>query len=63
MVLRALAVVVLFSVPVPPAKTPVNVRAECMKACAGAPKEASGAHLLECLHRCEAASSSDGGVP
>ena len=47
-----LALVVPAPVPVAP-KPPVDVRAECLKRCAGAPKDASGRQLLECLQRCE----------
>ena len=53
-----LALVVPAPVPVAP-KPPVDVRAECLKACAGAPKDATGAALLQCLRQCE---PSDAGV-
>lgn len=42
---------------VPPAVEPApkrDARAECLKRCAGAPKEATGARLLACLSACEA---------
>ena len=31
----------------------VDIQAVCMKTCAGAPKGATGAALLECLRSCE----------
>ena len=46
--------------PVPPV-SPADVRAECLKTCAGAPKGATGAVLLHCLQRCEP-SPADAGV-
>lgn len=54
MVLRALGVMVLMAVP-PAAEPPpkVDARAECLKRCAGAPKDATGARLLACLSTCE----------
>lgn len=36
-------------------------RAECLKQCAGAPKDATGQKLLACLAQCEA--PADAGVP
>jgi hypothetical protein len=58
MLLGALLLALLNPVPPP---VPVNVRTECLKTCAGAPKDAKGAALLQCLERC-APSSTDGGV-
>ena len=40
-------------VPAPAAAPSKDDRAVCLKACAGAPKEAKGAVLLECLRSCE----------
>ena len=57
MVLRALALVALVNVPLtgpkdaPPER--MDARAECLKACAGAPKTATGTMLLQCIKRCE----------
>ncbi len=53
---RALAILVLSAIPAAPVQpsTPANTRVECLKSCAGAPKEATGARLLECLNRCDA---------
>lgn len=60
MLLGALVLTLLTPVPAPPApKPPADVRAECLKACAGAPKDATGAALLQCLRQCE---PSDAGV-
>ncbi|MDP3153976.1 MAG: hypothetical protein Q8N23_14985 [Archangium sp.] len=44
-----------------PATSPADVRAECLKTCAGAPKGATGEVLLHCLQRCEPAAA-DAGV-
>jgi hypothetical protein len=48
-----------------PATTPPapkdSDRAECLKQCAGAPKDATGQKLLACLNRCEV--PTDAGVP
>ena len=61
MLLGALVLALLNPVPVSaPPKAPVDVRAECLKSCAGAPKDASGPVLLQCLQRCEP--STDAGV-
>lgn len=60
MLLGALVLALLNPVPAPPApKAPVDARAECLKTCAGAPKDATGKALLACLRRCEPA---DAGV-
>ena len=59
MLLGALLLTLLNPVPVV-SQTPVDVRAECLKRCAGAPKDATGRALLQCLERCEPAA--DGGV-
>ncbi len=51
--------------PVPPkapAPAPVDMRAECMKSCAGAPKDSTGQTLLACLQRCEPTAPADAGV-
>lgn len=58
LLLRALGLAVLLAMPAEaetPAPPPprVDARAECLKACAGAPKDATGQHLLACLNRCE----------
>lgn len=63
LLLRALGLAVLLAMPAeaetrPAAPPPrVDARAECLKACAGAPKDATGQHLLACLNRCEVKSS------
>lgn len=61
LLLRALGLAVLLAMPAEaetqptPAPPPrVDARAECLKACAGAPKDATGQHLLACLNRCDA---------
>lgn len=62
MMLGALLLALLNPVPVAPApRAPVDVRAECLKSCAGAPKDATGQVLLACLQRCEPAI--DAGTP
>jgi hypothetical protein len=53
MLLGALLVTLLSPVPNPPAKVPVDARAECLKRCAGVPKESTGKQLLQCLSACE----------
>jgi hypothetical protein len=54
MLLGALVLTLLSPVPVGPApKAPVDSRAACLKACAGAPKDATGQQLLQCLRSCE----------
>ena len=53
MLLGALLVSLLSPVPPPAPKTPVDARAECLKRCAGAPKESTGQQLLACLNACE----------
>jgi hypothetical protein len=55
MLLGALLVTLLAPVPNPAPKTPVDVRADCLKRCAGAPKESTGQQLLQCLSACEPA--------
>ena len=60
MLLGALVLALLNPVPVAP-QPPVDVRAECLKRCAGAPKGATGGVLLQCLQRCEP-SPADAGV-
>ena len=35
-------------------KPTVDPRAECLKSCAGAPKDATGKQLMDCLGRCDA---------
>ncbi|MFZ5439990.1 MAG: hypothetical protein ACOZQL_08265 [Myxococcota bacterium] len=68
MLLRALGVMALMAVPASagaPAPQPQprnDARAECLKMCAGAPKDADGRRLLACLTRCEPAFV-DGGTP
>jgi hypothetical protein len=42
-------------------KSSTDARASCLKACAGAPREADGKRLLSCLTQCDA--RSDGRVP
>jgi len=37
-----------------PATPPMDVRAECLKGCAGAPKTATGQKLLACIDQCAA---------
>jgi hypothetical protein len=54
------ALLLLASTPPAPAPTDTD-RAECLKYCAGAPKDATGQKLLACLNRCEA--PADAGVP
>lgn len=56
MVLRTLAVLALMNGPPsePPATPPMDVRAECLKGCAGAPKTATGQKLLACIEQCAA---------
>lgn len=53
---RALAILVLSALPAAPVQpsTPATARVECLRSCAGAPKEATGARLLACLGRCDA---------
>ena len=54
MLLGALLLNLLTPVPAPaPKPAPLDVRAECMKRCAGAPKDAKGTQLLACLQSCE----------
>lgn len=61
MLLGALVLALLTPVPVPVTPKPaVDVRAECLRACAGAPKDATGNRLLQCLRACEPAG--DAGV-
>ncbi|MDP1823366.1 MAG: hypothetical protein Q8L48_08995 [Archangium sp.] len=61
MLLGALVLALLTPVPVPVTPKPaVDARAECLKACAGAPKDATGKRLLQCLRSCE---PPDAGVP
>ncbi len=48
-----LALLVPAPAPVEVAVESKNARAECMKTCAGAPKDATGAVLLQCLRSCE----------
>lgn len=61
----ALVLALLMPVPVPVPVRPkpaVDVRAECLKSCAGAPKDATGKRLLQCLRSCEPAAA-DAGSP
>lgn len=53
MLLGALVLTLLSPVPLVAPKAPVDERAECLKTCAGAPRDATGAVLLQCLRRCE----------
>ena len=53
MLLGALLLTLLSPVPAPPPKPAVDGRAECLKRCAGAPKDATGKKLLACLRSCE----------
>lgn len=63
MLLGTLLLALLNPVPPPaPAPAPVDVRAECLKTCAGAPKDSTGKSLLACLQRCEPAPAADAGV-
>lgn len=66
MLLAALVLTLLN--PAPPAPQPAHDsrKAECLKTCAGHPKDASGQKLLACLQRCEPpapAVAPDAGVP
>lgn len=61
MLLGSLLLTLLSPVPQPPAAQPPEERAECLRTCAGAPKEATGQHLMACLQGCERAPT-DGGV-
>jgi hypothetical protein len=47
------------SVPPPPG----NEAAQCLKRCAGEPKDARGERLLACLERCESQKQPDAGTP
>lgn len=52
--------------PAPPPAPQATRQADCLRSCAGAPKDASGQKLMACLQRCEApapASAPDAGVP
>lgn len=62
MLLGTLLLALLNPVPPPAPAAPVDVRAECLKSCAGAPKDATGKSLLACLQRCEPTSAADAGV-
>jgi hypothetical protein len=55
MLLGALVLALLNPVPERPVSSgaATDVRAECLKSCAGAPKDATGAVLIQCLQRCE----------
>ena len=62
MLLGSLLLALVIPAPAPVAPKPADARAECLKSCAGAPKDASGKLLLQCLQRCEAPAT-DAGVP
>lgn len=67
--LFAALVVLLGASPSAPAPAPsprATQQADCLRTCAGAPREASGQRLMTCLQRCEApapAPAPDAGVP
>ena len=62
MLLGSLLLALLIQGPAAPAPKPTDARAECLRSCAGAPKDADGKALIGCLHRCETPAV-DAGVP
>jgi hypothetical protein len=45
----------------PPRPSAADERAQCLKQCVGAPRDATGPVLLACLARCEALAAPDAG--
>ena len=60
---HALVIICLAAVAVAGSPQPDDKAAECLRQCAGRPKDAEGARLLACLARCEHSKAPDGGTP